>query len=162
MRCITDANVWIDLYEGSLLASAFALPDEWATTDLVLAETKRPDADVLRGLGLAVVGLGPEALEEVVALSGTYAGPTPQDLSALLVAKTEGAVLLTGDRALREAAEAEGVEVHGTLWVLDRMVKLGVVTPADAAAGLRAMAASDRRLPRAEVAKRLRTWGRRT
>jgi hypothetical protein len=38
MRCVTDTNFWIDLYEGSLIGRAFALDDEWLATDLVLHE----------------------------------------------------------------------------------------------------------------------------
>ena len=58
-------------------------------------------------------------------------------------------------------AENAGVDVHGTLWVLNEMVDSGVLAPAKAAAGLRQMMAGDRRLPEAECRQRLREWEQR-
>ena len=58
-----------------------------------------------------------------------------------------GASLLTGDRHLRAAAEQEGVPVHGTLWLLDEMVRLAVVSPRLAAQALERMLERGSRLP---------------
>ncbi len=41
-----------------------------------------------------------------------------------MLAMQEGSLLLTGGKALRKAASQEGVEVHGTLWLLDAMVEV--------------------------------------
>ena len=48
--------------------------------------------------------------------------------------------------------------VHGTLWLLDRMVGARVVTSAEAAEGLKEMMNAGRRLPDDEVAERLARW----
>lgn len=158
MRYVTDANVWIDFYEGGILGQAFQIGDEWITPDVVLREVSRPDAAVLIALGLEVVTLPGELVAEIPVLAASYPRPSPQDLSALVLARAEGTVLVTGDGALREAAETEGVEVHGTLWLLDRMIRANALTKAEAATGLRRMMEVGRRLPKGEVEKRLKRW----
>jgi len=80
------------------------------------------------------------------------------DLLALVLARALEATLLTGDRHLRRVAAQEGVDVHGTLWVLDEMVRLEVITPPQATQALERMLAQARRLPRAECQRRLRQW----
>ena len=48
--------------------------------------------------------------------------------------------------------------MRGTLWVLGEMVRLGVITPSQAAQALERMLARGSRLPQAECQKRLRQW----
>ncbi|MGQ9513005.1 DUF3368 domain-containing protein, partial [Thermodesulfitimonas sp.] len=79
---------------------------------------------------------------------------------ALALAKARGGVLLTGDRYLRKAAEQEKVPVHGTLWILDELIRRHATTPPEAAQALKKMRAKRRRLPRAECERRLKKWGR--
>jgi predicted nucleic acid-binding protein len=52
-----------------------------------------------------------------------YPRPGRRDILCLVLAMQEKAILITGDEALRKSASLEGVEVHGTLWLLDAMVK---------------------------------------
>jgi predicted nucleic acid-binding protein len=79
-------------------------------------------------------------------------------LFALVLARTLKATLLTGDRHLARVAALEGVPVHGTLWVLDEMVRLEVIAPPQAAQALERMLARGSRLPRAECQRRLQQW----
>lgn len=159
---MSDANFWIDLHEGALVGRAFALDIEWVVPDVVLYEVEkegRPPASALTAHGASIASLSGALLERIEPLALEHPAPSPQDITALILAQEEGAILVTGDRGLREAAEAEGVEVHGTLWVMDRMVAEDAVSPAEASRALQAMVASDRRLPKAEVTKRFATWG---
>lgn len=48
--------------------------------------------------------------------------------------------------------------VHGTLWVPDAMVRLGLVSPVPAAQALEQMLERGSRLPQTERQKRLRQW----
>lgn len=64
-------------------------------------------------------------------LARRYPRPGRIDLISLVLAMGEKAMLLTGDEALRVAAFQEGVEVHGTLWLLDTMVELGAISRAE-------------------------------
>ncbi len=70
----------------------------------------------------------------------------------------EGSLLLTGDEALRKAASQEGVEVHGTLWLLDAMVEGGAISEAEGYRSLELMRNAGRRLPKKEVSIRIAAW----
>ena len=158
MRCVSDANIWIDLDAGGLLGRVFDLADAWVIPDLVAEELRTLDVDLLVEFGLEVQTLIGDQLNEVVALATAYPRPSPQDLATLVVARDEGRILVTGDGALREAAEAEGLEVHGMLWLLDRMVSEAVLTPPEAGRCLRLIIHHGSRLPDDEVDRRLRRW----
>ncbi|MFP4502617.1 MAG: hypothetical protein ACLFTT_16610 [Candidatus Hydrogenedentota bacterium] len=95
---------------------------------------------------------------EIVELARKYPRPSRPDLSALVFASAEGIPLLTGDRALREAGEEEGVEVHGVLWLLDEMVKNEVLSGAKAIAALQRMLKSGSRLPQSDCQRYIQTW----
>lgn len=76
-------------------------------------------------------------------------------MATLVVARAEDGILVTGDGALRDAAETEGIEVHGTLWIVDALVDTGTVAPPEAARALQLMMEADRRLPEDEVNQRV-------
>ena len=81
------------------------------------------------------------------------------DAAAFVLAKSRGWILLTGDKPLRTFANANGVCVHGTLWVLDRLFDDGVLGPALLHAALSTIAALPTcRLPQSDVALRLARW----
>lgn len=160
MFLVGDCNVWIDLDIGGLLGYVFRLPFGWLAPDVVVAELTRdrPSGHRLIQLGLDVRELPGELTARVVELRQRYLRPSTPDLFALTLAEALGIALITGDGSLREAAEKEGVEVHGTLWVLDEMVGRGVATAPEAADALQAMLDSGRRLPLRESATRIGRW----
>jgi predicted nucleic acid-binding protein len=80
-------------------------------------------------------------------LAQTYAKPGRNDLFALALAEVEKCPLLTGDAALRQAADAEQVEVKGTIWLIGEMVREQRITVAVARAALNKMRLNGRRLP---------------
>jgi len=67
--------------------------------------------------------------------------------------------LLSGDGNLRKAAGREGIRLHGTLYLLDKMVKHRVITPIEAAQALNRMQLCHSRLPEKECKKRFAAWG---
>ena len=156
MELVTDANVWRDLHVGQVLASAFELKATFVVTDLMFAELYIPPGSMLQTWGLQIVSLDGEELEEVIELGGRYPRPSRQDLSGLFLAES---ILLTGDGALRAAAENAEVEVHGTLWVMDQLVDSETIAPREGARALQLMADHPkRRLPMKELQKRVRKW----
>ncbi|WP_457651235.1 type II toxin-antitoxin system VapC family toxin [Rhodocaloribacter sp.] len=158
MLCITDANIWIDLDAGRLLRHVFALAITWATPDIILEELNTVDVDWLLRQGVTSHPLSSMQVEHTAALAARYRRPSEADLAALVLAADKGAVLVTGDGALREAALQEGVVVHGVLWLLDRMIATTVIDASTAADGLQRMLDNGARLPRADVDERLRRW----
>lgn len=157
-QCVLDTNVPIDFHRGGLLEVLFRLPYDFLAPDVIIAELEVPAGRALITLGLRSVSLSGEEVLEVLALADRHRRPSVNDLFALILARTRGATLLTGDRALRALAEAEGLEVHGSLWLLDALVRLKIATPWEASAGLNLMLAHGSRLPERECRLRIRRW----
>jgi predicted nucleic acid-binding protein len=155
---VVDTGVLIDLHAGGLLKAVFQLPLFLLAPDVLVAELQQPDGNLLLDYGLARIELSGAEVQEVYRLVALYQGPSVNDLFALALAKTLGASLLTGDRHLRAAAEQEGVPVHGTLCLLDEMVRLAVVPPRLAAQALERMLEHGSRLPLNECQERLERW----
>ena len=155
---ILDTNIPIDLQRGGLLDALFALGLALAAPDVLIGELVIPDGPSLVERGLRSMPLtGPE-VEDVMTLATQHRAPSINDLFAFVLARKLDATLLTGDRALRRLAASEGVPVHGTLWLLDKMVSRTVITPTEAADALARMLAGGSRLPAGECRARLRRW----
>ena len=79
-------------------------------------------------MGLLVEKLGPDGVEELMQMMGRYEGPSYQDISVLVLAKSRNTVLITGDEALRRAASDNGVDCHGTCWLIDYLASESLIT----------------------------------
>ncbi len=80
-------------------------------------------SDRLLELGLQAVDITLEELIYADDLGDKYKQLSSCDRIALSIAKNREIILLTGDGALRNAAGNEGVDVMGTLGILDRLMK---------------------------------------
>ena len=143
---VCDANVLIDLETGGLRPAAFRLPFRFhVPVDLYLDELEERHAGLRQELRLEELDAG--AMEDAGVLFRRYRGINEHDSYALALARSRAWLLLTGDRALRAAAEREGVPVRGTLWVAARLLEAGLVLPERAWAAFERMKANGRRLP---------------
>ena len=162
---VKDANILIDLIESDLLGLWFKLGVETYISDLVQLEihderqARTLQAFVDAGL-LIVESLSPDELQESV-IKHTKHRISIEDASALILAQKKKAMLLSGDSTLRKTAEAEGIDVHGVLWVFDRLVEKALLTPADAIAKLQALQALGTFLPQALCDKQIHEWRKR-
>ena len=154
-RCVVDSSILIDFHRGDLLEALLALPFAFLVPDVIVAELEVPDGQRLLARGLANVSLAGEQVAAVLALAAVHRVPSINDLFALVLARSTKATLLTGDRALRQVAESEGIDVHGTLWLLDQLVRLAIITAGQAADGLEQMMARGSRLPDRECRLRV-------
>jgi len=93
-------------------------------------------------------------------LVGRVRGPSRNDCFALALARQQNCPLLSGDEALRKAARHEAVEVKGTLWVVEELVRAGVISVDRAHAAYERMRANARRLPWAIAHQRLDAFNR--
>jgi len=158
---IADANIWIDLFRGDLLAPTIRSCPGLVTTDLVIHELKDAELGVhLVSAGIDVRSLSGAQVTRVRELRATDFRPSVADYSALVLAEDPGAVLLTGDAALRSIAVAETIEVHGTLWLVESLVVADVLSADMAADGLEVMLAVGRRLPVRETTERIERFRR--
>ena len=149
----------MDLLSGELASDAFRLPWTFMIPDVILFELRLPYSWSLQGQGLVEAELSEVGVQKVQELVKKYPKhPGRLDLFALVLAIQESAVLLTGDGALRKAASNEGVEHHGTLWLLDAMIEEGTISEAKGGTSLELMLNAGRRLPKKEVLARMATW----
>lgn len=144
---ISDANILIDMEAGGLLASMFSLGCRIAVPDLLYAdELEHRNVNYL-ALGLSQMSLTGAEMQEMQTLAARYPRAGRNDLSALVLARREQCPLVTGDFALRQAAEAEQVVIRGTLWLVQEMVQQQKISVAVAREAYARMQITGRRLP---------------
>jgi predicted nucleic acid-binding protein len=155
---ISDTNIWIDFRNAGLLDALFSLPFKLSCTDFVLNELKDFDSKHLLARGLVVETLDAAATATLFDLMQAHNNSSLADVSCYQLAKQTGRPLLTGDGRLRKQAMADGLQVHGALWLLDQMVAHQIIPPKNAAKRLQSMLTSGARLPEADCQKRLTLW----
>lgn len=156
--CVHDANILIDLAKSGLLDAYARLGWKTHVPDMVLREVREEIGIWLeRGL-FQIESFQAEELHQIILLLASHSRRISlPDASAMHLARRLSVPLLTGDGLLRRAAERDGIECHGFLWILDHLHEAGT-SPATLLKGLNAAVASGARLPAEECARRLRRW----
>lgn len=144
---ISDANILMDVEVGDLVAPMFSLDYQFAVPDVLYYEELEEQHAHLLGMGLQTRSLSSQSVLRVWTLSQTYAKPGRNDLFALALAEHEKCPLLTGDAALRQAAQTEGVEVKGTVWLITELMREQRISVIQARASMHKMRVNGRRLP---------------
>ena len=168
---VKDANVFIDLEAMGLLDLWFQLEITTLTSSFVVMELE--DGGHETALAFIRAGQVVEAEISGVEMAGAFAefqdahghvGLSETDLSVVYLAIRENAMVLSGDRLLRTTAQNRHVEVHGTLWIMDKLVEAGRLNSALAADRLEALTrrtgSEQRYLPKAECELRIARWRR--
>ena len=91
-------------------------------------------------------------------MQARYRALSVADAEALVIARADNAVLLTGDGSLRKAALDAGVDVRGVIGELKRLVAAVIIDPPAALTALEAIVTSGSRLPRGEVEAAQLRW----
>lgn len=163
---VNDTNVFIDLYEVGLLDEFFSLPWEVHTTDFVMLELLREGqhdtvARYKADKRLIVPVFEAKEMLEIGNLFQQSLNKTNlslTDCSVWYYAKVNNYILLTGDRKLRTTSAYEGVEVHGVIYVFDRLIELNVISRQVAVKKLQQLYSINSRLPKEEIEKRINLW----
>lgn len=120
----SDTNIWLDFSTISRTDLPFRLP----CTYIMYKEALRKEIisppeliDDLKRMGLLGVELTIEEFYYAEGLAGKYVKLSSYDRTALAIAKLRNIPLLTGDHPLRNAAVNEGVEIFGTIGLLDKL-----------------------------------------
>lgn len=154
---ISDANIIIDIVAGELSEELFALEYDFGVPDILYAEelTER-HADMV-DKGLLVLGLVPESMLAANTLfeQNNRLKVSVNDCIALSLAQQESCPLLTGDARLKQLAIVEGVEVKGTLWLVEQMIVNRCITIAQAEYAYKKMLADGSHLPAADIKKQI-------
>ena len=120
----SDTNIWIDFQEANHLDHPFRLDYQFFLSKNAYEEELLKSEQLRRDLlsnGLQLAEVTEDEFARAMAYEGTYRALSFNDRIALSIAKTRGWILLTGDKPLRNAAEAESVECHGTIWIYDEL-----------------------------------------
>jgi len=124
---ITDTNVFFDLMNIEALPEFFGLDFEICTTDFVVNEILRLEQaeqiqNFIQSKQLSVFSFSSDEIDEVVNLKTKRMLRRIADKSVLWKALQLKCKLLTGDKSLRSEAEENGLEVHGSIWVVMKIV----------------------------------------
>ena len=157
----SDTSVWIDFQTICKAELPFRLPytyimSKYAVEDELLSPP---------GLGQELVSYGLVPVEITIdefflaeQYGNVYSRLSIYDRIALAIAKKRQIILLTGDGALRKAADNEGVSIMGTLGVLDQLWETGKVNMEEMRVCLEQLKAHNGgaiRLPKIELERRL-------
>jgi predicted nucleic acid-binding protein len=147
MLLVSEANIFIDFEVAELIQQLFKLPHEINVPDTLYEQELRSRHAHLLGLGLMVRTLSADEVSFAYEMRLKYARPGVNDLFALVLAKSLACPLVTGDRDLRAAAEAEGLELLGTLTLIEQMFNGSLVSLDEVELAYGRMKKFGRRLP---------------
>lgn len=163
---VTDANIFIDLYDLGLTKSFFNLELEIHTTSAVLFELYAEQQEILQAYQsvgrLEVHNLQEQDFIEIY--NENYPKSLSEaDKSVLHVANKINACVLSSDKTLRNCAKNKEIEYHGMIWIFDKLVETVTLTPKEAKTKLNQLVASNflfrnnQKLVE-EIEKRLKIW----
>lgn len=161
----SDTNVWIDFHAIGAVHLPFKLSCTYLMWETAIDDEIRSPGGLREELvsdGLVPVEITEDEFWLADGYADRYAGISSYDAAALAIAKSRGIALMTGDRRLRSAAANEGVEVTGTIGVLDRLRDEGAVDECEFRAHIAALLAANGgvvRLPENELLRRLEDAG---
>ena len=144
---ISDSNIFIDMEVANLTSQMFALPYSFATPDILYYEELEEEHPNLLDAGLKVLLLSSETIKYTESIVQKYPKAGKNDLFALALAKQESCPLLTGDGALRNAGKKEEIQIFGTIWIMDELIRHDIITKDEAMEAYDIMKNNKRRLP---------------
>jgi predicted nucleic acid-binding protein len=157
-KLILDTTICIDLFHGNLLEKTTRLPYDFMLPDVIADELIDPPGDLFIQSGFSKLQLDEKAIKQIIILREHYPRASTNDLFALLLAKINSCILITGDADLRKAADEEELRVHGLFWILDKLVGQKNLTPGEAAVALGKILAQGSWLPKKECEARFKKW----
>ena len=163
---VSDTNILIDLIEAGVLEQFFLLPMKVHTTDIVISEVTFPEQKaqvrtLVQTRCLTVKAFTPDEMLRLIDFVNSKRrrfNLRIADFSVWQYASENNYILLTGDGNLRKLAAEDGVEVHGTIYIFDKMVEHKAITPTIAADKLELLYSINHRLPKPEIDLRIEKW----
>jgi len=137
---ITDACIFIDLYDLQLTAPFFSLDLEIHTSVDVLNELYENQQQMLfafQSVGkLTAHNITEE--EKIEILSTSYPRALSEsDKTVLYLASKLNAMVLSSDRAVRNTAKKSVIPYHGMIWIFDQLVNTRLLPKKEASIKLK-------------------------
>ncbi|MFA7165006.1 MAG: PIN domain-containing protein [Desulfoplanes sp.] len=152
---INDANILIDIEAADLVEKIFKLPFTFCMPDMLYHDELGDTYAHFLKHGLHLLELSAQSILFTMELDQKYKRPSRYDCLTLALAVQENCPLLTGDQALRKAAEETNITVHGMIWLVEKMIEHGQLTSATARQAYQKMKQAGSRLPWEEAFGRL-------
>lgn len=163
---VTDACIFIDLYDLGLIGAFFNLELEIHTTTTVYFELYLEQQQVLNAYQsvskLIIHNLREEDFLEIH--SHFYPKSLSEaDKSVLHIANKLNACVLSSDKAVRNCAKNKEIEYHGMIWIFDRLVENNILAKKEAGLKLRELVSTNfifqNNKPLVdEIEKRIKHW----
>ena len=160
---VFDANIFIDMLHAELFSAFLKLKYMMYAPPDIIEEIQEPDKHLLfDAVDSGRVNVPTiEDLTSIVQLKKKYSSLSFQDCACLHLALDLGAMLVTGEKPLRKiAGSTYKLEVHGSLFIFDQLVKDDLISPHIAHEGLSRLIVTGTYLPHGECQKRLTAWRR--
>jgi len=159
---INDANVLIDLVKLDLVSEFASLPYELYTTDFVLNEINEEQlnevSQIINNKLHLIVTSETADYEGISNLLVISSGLSFEDCSVWYYSKKMNGILVTGDGKLRKTARKDGIEVRGTIFILDELLRQQLISFPIARAKIRLLYELNSRLPEEALTKRIEAW----
>jgi rRNA-processing protein FCF1 len=160
---INDTNILIDFFDINLLNELLSLDLEMHTSDFVLFEIEIPEQllnieNLVAANKLKLDSFSTQELGIISQKENDNSSLSLTDCSVWHWAKMNNAILLTGDGNLRKTARNAGIEVHGSLWLLDLLVEQMIINSNRACSALTDLMNINSRLPKQECEARKKLW----
>lgn len=160
---VSDTNIFIDLISVGLQEKLFLLPIEIHTTDMVIFEIKREGQsgimiDLINKGYLSVKTYTSEEMLQFFQAGHRKYNLSLADYSVLTYSKENSYILLTCDGNLRKVALSEGVEVHGSIYIINMMVEYNIISTLEGAEVLDTLKNINQRLPKVQLDILINKW----
>lgn len=152
---ISDTNVISDLSETELLLKILRLDNIYVVDLVKKIEFNSKTCDILYLDKIKEKELDSSDMQEVIKLKLQTKGLSECDLMNYVIAKKYSAILLTGDKKLKNFALKNGVPTKGTLWLLEVLYEHNYLTKRELLMAYERLLVANDRLPRGELYKRI-------
>ncbi|MCE1199019.1 MAG: hypothetical protein LWW85_08635 [Marinilabiliales bacterium] len=160
---ITDTNVFFDLICIGALPEFFALDYDISTTDFVVKEILESNQieqieSFRRAKKLSVFSFTEDEIEEIrnFGTKRFFKGIT--DKTVLWKSHQLKCPLLTGDKKLRNEAIDLKIEVHGSIWVIIKLIERSIVSSSKGVELLEKLKLFNDSLPHDEIDKLIKKY----
>lgn len=163
---VTDACIFIDLYDLGLVNEFFQLEMEIHTTSSVCFELYAEQQQILKAYQsidrLVIHTLKEEDFLQIQ--SEAYPKSLSEsDKSVLHIANQLDACVLSSDKTVRNCAKNKDIEYHGMIWTFDKLVEANIISKKNASLKLQELMSTNFIFKNnkhliAEIEKRIRIW----
>jgi predicted DNA-binding protein (UPF0278 family) len=143
---VTDACIFIDLYELQLTAQFFNLNIEVHTSiDVIneLYENQKQILNAFQSVSKLIVHIIKEK-EKIEILSTSFPKSlSDSDKTVLYLASKLGAMVISSDKMIRNTAKKNSIDYHGMIWIFDQLLINKLISKTEASTKLKQLITSN-------------------